>query len=126
MMSAPTCECGICEKCKNRDYQRRYRQENREAVRAWSRASIKRLGRRYKPPSDAIRARTVLNKAVRRGQITRQPCEVCGESPTNHNGTSGVQAHHDDYSKPLDVRWLCTFCHAAHHRKYPNPGEEDE
>ena len=46
--------------------------------------------------------------AIRSGRLTRQPCEVCGEAK--------AQAHHDDYSKPLDVRWLCTTHHAEWHR----------
>ena len=40
--------------------------------------------------------------------MTRQPCEVCGNAK--------AQAHHDDYGKPLDVRWLCTTHHAEWHR----------
>lgn len=44
--------------------------------------------------------------AVSRGRITRQPCEVCGAKKTN--------AHHDDYDKPREVRWLCT----THHREW--------
>lgn len=46
--------------------------------------------------------------AIERGDLVRQPCEVCG-------GTH-VEAHHDDYAKPLDVRWLCPTHHKAHHR----------
>ena len=28
------------------------------------------------------------------------------------------RAHHEDYSKPLQVTWLCAFCHAKERRKY--------
>lgn len=55
-------------------------------------------------------ARMRLGNAVRKGKIQRQPCEVCGEPMT--------QAHHDDYSKPFDVRWLCSNHHGVQHRKY--------
>lgn len=51
-------------------------------------------------------ARWKLNREIAAGRIERQPCEVCGER---------AQAHHDDYNKPLDVRWLCRSCHRAHH-----------
>lgn len=51
-------------------------------------------------------AHCILNEAVRHGRIQPQPCEQCGAK---------AQAHHDDYTKPLDVRWLCTKHHAEHH-----------
>jgi len=54
------------------------------------------------------RATQAVNHAVRTGRLIRQPCEVCGEVK--------AQAHHDDYSKPLDVRWLCATHHAEWHR----------
>src|SRR5262245_57418077 len=38
------------------------------------------------------------SRNLKRGKIKRQPCEVCG---------STAQMHHDDYSRPLEVRWLC-------------------
>lgn len=55
------------------------------------------------------KARCFLNVAVRRGKIVKQPCEVCGESKT--------QGHHEDYSKPLEVVWLCK----RHHREKHTP-----
>ena len=48
--------------------------------------------------------------AIRDGKLIRQSCETCG-------GTK-VHAHHDDYSKPLEVRWLCPRHHNAHHRRH--------
>jgi hypothetical protein len=53
-------------------------------------------------------ASTAVGNAIRDGRMTRQPCEVCGQEK--------AQAHHDDYSKPLDVRWLCTTHHAEWHK----------
>jgi hypothetical protein len=45
------------------------------------------------------KARNTLRNAIKGGYIKRCVCEVCGNPKT--------QAHHDDYSKPLEVRWLC-------------------
>lgn len=47
-------------------------------------------------------ARIAVKRAIRRGGLVRLPCEKCGNPES--------EAHHDDYSKPLVVRWLC-FCH---------------
>ena len=47
--------------------------------------------------------------AKRCGELVPQPCEVCG--------LEKVEAHHDDYSKPLDVRWLCRTHHRQWHRE---------
>jgi ribosomal protein S27AE len=52
-------------------------------------------------------ARIALGNAVQQGKIKRQPCEKCG--------VERAQAHHDDYSKPLEVRWLCPKHHAEEH-----------
>lgn len=46
--------------------------------------------------------------ALKRGILVREPCEVCGEA--------NVDAHHDDYDRPLRVRWLCRKHHKAEHR----------
>src|SRR5690606_109968 len=44
-------------------------------------------------------SRAVTQRAIRSGHLLKQPCEVCGKMK--------VDAHHDDYAKPLEVRWLC-------------------
>lgn len=51
--------------------------------------------------------RKATRQAVARGDLVRGPCEVCG--------SSDVEGHHDDYSKPLEVRWLCRTHHREHH-----------
>ncbi len=53
-------------------------------------------------------AHQIVGNAIRAGELHRQPCEKCGKK---------AQAHHDDYSKPLEVRWLCPKHHAEHHRE---------
>ena len=55
-----------------------------------------------------VKATQVVSNAVRGGKLTKLPCEVCGS-------TVSVQAHHDDYSKPLVVRWLCVKHHNELH-----------
>jgi hypothetical protein len=49
-----------------------------------------------------------VHAALKNGLLVKQPCEVCG---------APAHAHHDDYSKPLDVRWLCRTHHMGLHAK---------
>lgn len=63
------------------------------------------------------RARSAVYVALGAGTLQRRSCElvspwrgtVCGQTPTH--------AHHEDYSKPLDVVWLCVACHGRRHRE---------
>ncbi len=62
-----------------------------------------------------VKARSTLNHAIRDGLVEREPCEVttCLNWP---------EAHHDNYDKPLEVRWLCSRHHRAYHKEiYENP-----
>lgn len=58
----------------------------------------------------AARAHSTVADALRRKKLFKQPCEVC-------HSTTNVQAHHDDYAKPLEVRWLCVKHHRQWHSK---------
>lgn len=59
---------------------------------------------------EKARAYVLVRLAINRGDLVRQPCEVCGT-------TEQINAHHEDYSKPLDVMWLCAMHHRMHHGK---------
>jgi len=50
-------------------------------------------------------ARRKVATEIEAGRLERQPCRLCGESKSD--------AHHEDYSKPLSVDWLCRRCHFA-------------
>ena len=51
-------------------------------------------------------ARAKLRYAITIGEMTKPlKCEVCDRKKT-------LQGHHEDYTKPMDVIWLCTGCHA--------------
>jgi hypothetical protein len=74
--------------------------------RARGAASNKR--QRKKNPK-RFRAGVAVGRAVRSGKLTKQPCEVCGSNKI-------VEGHHDDYDKPLEVRWLCQKHHRQIHK----------
>ena len=54
------------------------------------------------------KAHKVVEQAIAKGDLVPLPCCECGAVP--------AEAHHDDYAKPLDVRWLCSKHHSALHR----------
>ncbi len=54
-------------------------------------------------------ARTKLGHALRMGWMTKANfCTICGSDQE-------IEGHHEDYSKPLDVVWVCRNCHLKHH-----------
>jgi hypothetical protein len=56
-------------------------------------------------------ASLIVNNHVRDGKLMKPDnCSICGIEPTRLHG------HHDDYAKPLSVRWLCPKCHTAWHK----------
>jgi len=80
----------------------------RERARVWGRMN---RGRKYlndkawrQRNPEKVAAQNAVHYALRKGKLIRLPCEVCGAQP--------VHAHHDDYSRKLDVRWLCVEHHA--------------
>jgi hypothetical protein len=94
----------------SREYHRAYEAayfkspENRARRNALMRAYAKAHGTR-----EHHKARWQVRRAIEAGRLQRQPCEVCA--------AARVEAHHDDYAKPLDVRWLCRTHHREHHAK---------
>ncbi len=63
------------------------------------------------------KARVMFNHYLRDNHIERQPCEICGAK---------AEAHHDNYDKPLDVRWLCFKHHRQWHHDNPELLEVEE
>ena len=57
-------------------------------------------------------AHIMVGNAVRDGRLKKQyECSSCGKTDCVIHG------HHDDYTKPLDVRWLCAVCHSVWHKE---------
>ena len=82
---------------------RKWEAENRERLKASkARYSARNPGKRD--------AKRLVWNALRRGDLVRpNSCSECGLACT-------PQAHHEDYSKPLVVTWLCVDCHKKRHR----------
>ncbi|WP_312531034.1 hypothetical protein [Paracoccus sp. (in: a-proteobacteria)] len=57
-------------------------------------------------------AHLAVQRALVSGKLEKQGCEVCGHEV--------VDAHHDSYDEPLNVRWLCR----RHHIKLHHYGED--
>ena len=95
-------------KDKMREYNKKHYLEIKD--KEWRKAQTRKNHKAYRlrnPQKNWCRSKT--NNAIISGILVRQPCEICGEQKS--------QAHHDDYSRPLEVRWLCRNCHYKLHRE---------
>ena len=107
----------ICKQCHKARMRRTY------ATDGYRKRNAARQQRLHADPEHHRRhhARVELGNATRQGKITKSgKCSVCGSAEE-------IQGHHEDYSKPLDVVWLCRDCHAKAHAVHGNeltPGIE--
>lgn len=101
--SQPGGYCYLCRPCDRRR-QQEWRNANREKLAA----SQKRYAEKNRFKRLAVKA---LERAVRRGDVTKSPCEDCDDPKS--------EGHHWSYRREhwLDVKWLCRPCHKALHRR---------
>jgi len=85
-----------------KEYAERTGYYEKDRTRQLKSESAQRMTLKY---PEKYKARNTARNALASGKLIRQPCEVCG-SPKS-------EIHHDEYSKPLEVRWLCHM----HHRE---------
>lgn len=126
----------ICKECvkdrvkKNRDEKSEYYKAY-DAWRFQNQPQVKQRHKRYQSTPegrDAMRkarelwmsanpekraAHVLLGNAVRDGRVEKPKfCTRCGEFYPSRK----IHAHHHDYTKPLDVTWLCVYCHVEEHK----------
>lgn len=97
------------QKARERDFKRHH--ENPERRRQTRECTY----RRRKANPEKVRAYNAIQRAITSGKVKRLPCEVCGDAKS--------EGHHDDYAKPLEVKWLCRKHHAEIHRRRDENGE---
>jgi hypothetical protein len=91
----------LSERKRHREKSRKYRNDGKDVND--SNLSKKKW---CKENPEKRKAHNAVKNALRYGKIHRHPCCICGNK---------AQAHHEDYSKPLDVIWLCLRHHADRH-----------
>ncbi len=102
--------CKTCTKSRVTSH----RKENIERIRAYDRDRGNRQTiedqRDYRNRNpEKHKAHNAVNNAVRDGRLLKPDCcSVCSAS-------GRIEGHHHDYSKPLDVEWLCAACHKSRH-----------
>ncbi len=115
-------ECKACTKARVLAR----RNENIDAVRAYDRLRGKEKHRIQNATEQTrawraqdkrrMAAHNAVARALRSGKLQKKPCERC-ESDSSY-------AHHDNYDKKLDVKWLCQPCHKERHKELALAGIE--
>lgn len=106
-----------CKKCIKEDVLK-YRKENIKKIRQYDREraklphrraeSVKRTKEYRQRYPEKHKAHQLVAHSLKIGNIIKQPCAVC-------NSTERIEAHHPNYSEPLNVVWLCSAHHSAVH-----------
>lgn len=105
-----------CKDCTKNDAAE-YRIKNIDEIRAYDRARGNRQSSEYtkewrRKNPNKYKAHNIVNNNIRSGNLHKENCEVCG--------SDNSVAHHNDYLKPLNVRWLCQ----AHHKQWHSENGE--
>jgi hypothetical protein len=112
---------GKCKECtkidvssnyrKNIEHYKTYEKERYTTTKRKKQILEYQKQRRKRYPEKEI-ARSSVANAIKDKRLSRKTtCEICGS-------TEKIEAHHEDYSKPLNVKWLCFVCHRKQHNQY--------
>jgi len=102
-----------CKTCAKKDvHNHRHFSDARERILAYDRSrgnrqDIKYLQEYRRKYPNKYKSHRIVNNAIRDKKLFRMPCEICGKENSH--------AHHDDYAKPLNIRWLCSEHHHEWH-----------
>lgn len=103
-------ECKECTKnrvrlnySKNKEYYANY-DKKREKTYKRKKQKLESQKRQRKLNPHKYLARLKVHRALKKGTLERKPCKVCRDTK--------VQAHHEDYTKPLEVEWYCQSHHS--------------
>lgn len=104
--------CKPCGKLAKKNWESKNLSKHRASMRLRANRRV-----RGKKSPEQNRAHMAVHHAIRRGELSRpDSCERCGSTPPKSiDGRALIHAHHRDYSKPLDVEWLCVSCHKSLH-----------
>ncbi len=83
----------ICKDCRKIDYKNWRKSETGKAY--------------FERNAEKMKARQKVRDEIKAGRIVKKPCEKCGNPK--------ACGHHEDYSKPLEIIWLCDFHHKERH-----------
>lgn len=87
-------------------------EKNRDRICAYQRDYYNKNKKRLNARTPKFVAREAVKKAVYKGRLAKPTCcEDCGKPKEKHE----LHGHHEDYSRKLDVVWLCAICHGARH-----------
>lgn len=97
----------ICKECKKAEEKdRRYSPKYRQRILDYDRKRIRKTANKSRINNPLkYKARVAVSNAIRDNRIQKENCVFCGDPNT--------EAHHEDYSKPLNVIWVCF----KHHRE---------
>lgn len=101
-----------CKECAKADVMK-HRIDNIEKIREYDRGRGSRktiIYQREYRRNNSVKtiARQRAGRAIKSGEITKKPCEVCGAKER-------IEMHHEDYHNPLDVVFLCSIHHKRAH-----------
>lgn len=111
---------GACKECQSRRDRERYagnqilgRKKAKEKYAANRDKITARNRKRYAAHPERHRAKKLVRQALATGELTKGKCEVHDDGCTGGR----IEGHHEDYSKPLEVRWMCASSHKQLHVK---------
>jgi hypothetical protein len=108
--------CKACQRVVTATWKRKNAEHVRAVLRRWKEQNPDAVRGHYsgwrERNREKLLAHRAVKAAVRSGRLSRpEACESCERVAPR------LEAHHADYAKQLEVKWLCRSCHLAEHKE---------